>query len=330
VLVGYGAAATVNEVLAHILAGPSHVANVAEVATLELWWAGQTDARARWEVPVDCAVVCGFGADRLGYAFAAGYDAALRSMVPSLASDSADEHGKNDKMAAFCATEEGGNHPRSIRTSLLPTDDGSGWVLRGHKRWVTGGLLAERLLVVGTTGTDERGMNRLRVVRVDARAAGVEIRPMPPPPFTPEIGHAEVAFDGVVISDADVLPGDGYDDYLKPFRTIEDLHINAALLGYLFGVGRRYGWPHGWCERAVGCIAGLRTLALADPKSPAVHVGVAGVLAICGGLLADTEELWPLVAAPERERWERDRALLEVAGKARATRRERAWELLSA
>ena len=39
--------------------------------------------------------------------------------------------------------------------------------------------------------------------------------------FVPEISHAEVELDRVKVSDADVLPGDGYDDYLKPFRTIE-------------------------------------------------------------------------------------------------------------
>ena len=37
-------------------------------------------------------------------------------------------------------------------------------------------------------------------------------------------------------------PG-GYERYLKPFRTTEDCHVLAALLGYLTRVARRYQFP---------------------------------------------------------------------------------------
>src|SRR5262245_25603109 len=95
---------------------------------------------------------------------------------------------------------------------------------------------AQSLLVVASTGNVD-GKNRLRVVRVPANAAGVRIEPAVAP-FVPEIAHARVTLDGVRVSAGDLLPGDGYDDYLKPFRTIEDLHVHGALLGYLIGVAR--------------------------------------------------------------------------------------------
>lgn len=34
---------------------------------------------------------------------------------------------------------------------------------------------------------------------------------------------------------AEVLPGDGYDDYIKPFRTLEDVHVHLALGAFLLG-----------------------------------------------------------------------------------------------
>ena len=51
-----------------------------------------------------------------------------------------------------------------------------------------------------------------------------------------------------------LLPGDGYDVYVKPFRTIEDIHVHAATIAYLVAEGRRRGWPHGWIERAVNLL----------------------------------------------------------------------------
>ncbi len=34
------------------------------------------------------------------------------------------------------------------------------------------------------------------------------------------------------VADDELLPGDGYDDLLKPFRTIEDTHVLAAAVGW--------------------------------------------------------------------------------------------------
>src|SRR5207248_1739833 len=41
-------------------------------------------------------------------------------------------------------------------------------------------------------------------------------------------------------------------------------------------------------------------------------------------LVAEIERAWP--EGDERTRWQRDRGLLQVAGKARAARRDRAWQ----
>jgi acyl-CoA dehydrogenase len=276
------------------------------VDTLAAWSDATRDAREMFAAPVDRALIGGALADRLGFAFAAGYGEALRALVPGLTG-----------ITALCASESGGNHPRAIHTTLANGE------LTGKKTWATVASLASSLLVVASTGTVE-GKNRLRLVRVAANAPGVTLRATSAA-FVPEIPHAEVELDHVRVADADILPGDGYDDYLKPFRTVEDAHVHAALVGYLIAVARRHELRDA-IERLVALALATRAVALADPKVGANHVALAGVIALATDEVARLEAAWP--AGTERERWQRDRLLLQVAGKARAARRERAWQQL--
>src|SRR5690606_24049274 len=88
--------------------------------------------------PLLLALRGGFGADRLGWAFSAGYQAALRALLPSIGPD---------EIVAFGATESGGNRPRHIATAGEALPDG-GWRLNGQKSWITLGTGCTRLLIV--------------------------------------------------------------------------------------------------------------------------------------------------------------------------------------
>ena len=77
--------------------------------------------------------------DRAAWAFATGYQAALRALVPGLA---------DDVLAAFCVTEAGGNRPRDIQTTFRDAGDGT-LSITGAKRWSTLGPESTLLLVVG-------------------------------------------------------------------------------------------------------------------------------------------------------------------------------------
>lgn len=303
--------------LAEIL---SASAEAQPIASLADWWARHQALAARAPRPFDQALLGGFAADRLGYAFASGYQAALRALVPDL---------PPDRVTSLCVTERGGASPKAITTVLAPRGEG-GYRLDGAKRWSTladdGGLF----LVAARLGEDAQGRPALRVARVDARAPGVTVTRMPETPFVPEIPHAELRFDGVLLRDEDLLPGDGYERYVRPFRTVEDLHINAALAGYLLGEARRNAFPRGWIERLAAGVAALHGLAGEDPGSPAVHVALAGLLQRQGALLAELDALWAPGASPAYARWQRDRLLLGVAEGARTQRLARAWERLSA
>jgi hypothetical protein len=287
--------------------------------SLEDWWRQHVGLNSRFTTPVDRAFAGGFLADRLGFAFASGYHAALCCLFPSM---------PPDHRAALCATEAGGAHPRAMQTRLSGGAEGP-LRLSGDKAFVTLGTAAETLFVVASEGVDEQGRNRLRVVMIDAHREGVQFNALPPAPFVPEIPHAELHLREVAVSPKEVLPGDGYSRYLKPFRTTEDCHVHAAFLGWLLQVARRSGWPERVQDEALALAVTCRGLALEPPSSPAVHVALGGALELCQRLVSGLEEQWAQVDAPTRELWVRDKALLGVAGKARAKRREVARQRLA-
>jgi hypothetical protein len=267
--------------------------------------------------PVERAAAGGLAATSLGWAFACGYEAALERLDPG-----ATHEGRT--LAALCATEEGGGHPRAIRTALRARDEG-GWTLTGRKTWVTLGADADVLLVVASAGAGDDGRNRLRIARVPADRAGVRLEPGPPLPFAPDIGHARAAFDAVTVETPELLPGDGYDTYLKPFRTIEDVHVLAAALGWATRIARASRWERAWIDEAIALVVLLQGVA-AMPPAPETHVALAGALSATRRLLAGAP--WDRADAPTREGWERDRPLLDVASTVRAARREAAWRAL--
>jgi len=298
-------------------------ASATECSSVDAWWPRQVTLAAIHERPVESAIAGGFAADRLAWAFCAGYQAALRALIADLPASA---------LASFCVTEAGGNHPRAIQTSLLPDPvHPSQFVLDGHKRWTTLGPDSALLLVaarLGDAATSAR--TALRLVMVRQGAPGVSLHTMSEIRFIPEVAHAEVHFERVSIDARDVLEGDGYARYVKPFRTVEDLHVHAAVLAYLLREARRLGWPRTWIERTLACLYALCAIAPRDASSPATHIALAGALAAGAALVREAEPFWEAAAAdPAAARWQRDRALLSVAHSAREQRRERAWERIA-
>lgn len=270
---------------------------------------------------VERALWGGFHADRLGYAFAAGYEAALGRLF---------EHAGAPRPAgavSLAATEPGGAHPRAIATRLEP--EGSSFVLRGQKTFATLASAADELLVVASRGTTPDGKNDLRVVRVRRDAPGVVVADRPPIPYAPEIPHAVVTLDGVAVDAAAVLPGDGYTAWLKPFRTIEDVHVLAGVVGYLAGVARAHAWDRAILAELVSLGVSLVDVGARDPSAPLTHVTLAGLFSSARRLVASLEDPWRAADAAERERWQRDLPLMLVAENARTKRTETAFAALS-
>jgi len=294
------------------------------IASIDAWWRRhQTAVRPSSpdvaSLPIDQAILGGFAADRVGYAFASGYQAALRALVPDLPAD---------RIASLCMTERGGGHPRAVETRLEAAPAGDTLRVTGRKRWATLSSDAGVLLVAASTGTDEAGKNRLRLVRVESTAPGVTLHPMPAPPFTAEITHAEVQLEGVVVTERDVYPGDGFARYVRPFRTVEDIHVTAAIFAYLIREIRLHDLARSFTERLALALVALRGLAVADPSAPEGHLALAGLLELTRPLLDELSRAWAKTESPAHARWETDRLVLTVGSGARDKRRSRAWELL--
>ena len=280
-------------------------------STLDAVWGSYLSARAGGAAPFHAAVQVAATVDRLGFAFAAGYSAALQHLVPDATLP-----------CALCVTEVDGNHPRAIQTGLAADDTGSGHVLDGAKTFVTFGNMAETLIVAARAGERSDGKPELAVVRIPADRDGVSLTELPPVSFVPEIPHARVEFHHVAVHDGEWMNGDGYLDYVKPFRTVEDIHVFGTAAAYLLGLGQRTQGPPDVMAELAAAIVTLDRLCGVPPLDPHVHVTLHGVSQGLARLFdsAELASVWELAPPEERARWERDRKLLHVAQKAREAR----------
>ena len=285
------------------------------VASLDAWY--ERLSSSPYEAPIDRALWAGFEADRLGYAFVGGYSAALQRLL-----------GKSAPLRlSLCATETGGAHPKAINTKLEKV--GGEMFVRGEKTFATLASKAEELLVVASRGVGSDGKNRLRLVRVKPNANGVTIKDRESTKFAPEIPHSVVTLVNVVVRDEDVLPGDAYTEYLKPFRTIEDAHVLAATLGYVIREARASSFNPALVEGVVPLVIALREIVQRAPLDPIGHIALSGLFVGARRLIAEHHDEWEKAPAATRDWWRRDMALLMIAENARTKRTEAAWQALS-
>ena len=274
-----------------------------------------------WSEPVDMAIAGGFLANCPAYAFATGYWAALYRLMPDLSKIS---------VPALCISEKHGAHPGRIKCRLERSDAnghaGGRWRLNGKKHFVTCAREAELLIVAASTGTDADGKNRLRMALVDRATSGITVRPLEKPiAILPEISHGIVKFSDVEVSGSDILPEDGYLSYIKPFRTIEDLHVLASILGYLLRVASLFDWPNNVKEQMIALLLAIRTTSMADFRTAEIHIATGGVTESFNCLLSNIEEYWNLVDHETQNTWKRDRTVLNIAQTARQKRLVNAW-----
>ncbi|MEM8610161.1 MAG: acyl-CoA dehydrogenase family protein [Myxococcota bacterium] len=281
-------------------------------------WSAFQEGRDRGDSPFVSAVNAAAHTDRLGFAFAVGYPAALESLVPGV-----------EFPAALCVTEAAGNSPRATETTLEPNN--GAFVLRGTKSFVTFGNLATTLIVSARIGVRPDGRPSIVAVRVPAGREGVRLEELPDTPFVPEVPHAAVRFEDVAVSPEERLAGDGYLDYVKRFRTVEDIHVAGATIAYLVGLARRVGAPVASLAGLTADLVALEQLSSQPPLDPRVHVALHGVYSRLETFVSGEEfsAILESAAADERTRWARDQRLLQVAGKAREARFARAIDSIT-
>lgn len=278
------------------------------VQPLEEWFAA-LQGRAGVVAPLSLALLGGRLAATPGLAFLAGYQAALRVLWPSAPSG----------LGALCVTENKSTRPADMHTRL------SDLTLTGRKDFVTAAEAADWLLVAARDEVGDAPVH-LSLAVVYRDSPGVRIEPLPSLPLMPDIGHARLHLDR---ASCERLAGDGWDAYVKPFRSIEDLHVLAAITAWLYGVGQDSAWPQHLQLRLLALLAGCAELTRQCPRAAATHVLLAGLFAQFASLRGEVDAAMAAGPSAWAALWQRDHNLLNIAVSAREKRFARALQTLA-
>ena len=120
------------------------------------WWPRHRAIAAEHAQTIHQAIVGGFVADRVGWAFASGYQAALRALFPDAPAD---------RLCALCVTEADGNSPKAIRSSLRQSENA--WFLNGAKKWTTLGPDGSLFFVAARDEAASKERASIRIAAVD-------------------------------------------------------------------------------------------------------------------------------------------------------------------
>ena len=250
--------------------------------------------------PFDLAVAGGRMMATPGLAFLVGYQAALRMLWPSAPLS----------LGALCATEQ-----RSLRVADMQTRLHD-LRLSGRKDFVTAGDAADWLLIAARSEApgDDPCLS-LAVVYPDE--PGVRVEKLAAIPLMPDVSHGRVFLDNAL---CELLAGDGWDAYVKPFRTLEDIYVLSAMTAWLYGVGQDSGWPQALQLRLLALLAGCAEVSRQAPNNPCGHVLLGGLFAQFEGLKAEINQA--LAEGPPQwaAMWQRDQAVMDLAAGARAKR----------
>lgn len=271
-------------------------------------WYGALLDRLGEVTPFELAVLGGKLAATPGLAFLAGYQGALRLLWPSAP----------QSLGALCVTENRSVRPADMQTRL------GGLSLHGRKDFVTAGNAAEWLLVAAREEAEGESP-RLVLTVVRNGAPGVRIEELKPLPLMPDVPHARLHLDG---AHCERLAGDGWDAYVKPFRSIEDLHVLAAMVAWLYGVGRDCDWPQPLLMRLLGLLCGAAEVSRQCATAPTMHVLLAALFAEFKALKAELDAVFASGPADWAALWQRDQGVLEIASGPRAKRLEKALAAL--
>ena len=250
--------------------------------------------------PFELAVAGGRRMATPGLAFLVGYQAALRMLWPSAP----------PSLGALCATEQRSLRPADMQTRLTDLR------LNGRKDFVTAGDAADWLLVAARS--EEPGETpRLSLAVVYPGEPSVRVEKLPALPLMPDISHGRLHLDGAL---CELLAGDGWDAYVKPFRSLEDVYVLSAMTAWLYGVGQDSGWSQPLLLRLLALLAGCAEASRQPPNNPAGHVLLGGLFAQFDALKGEIDQALAEGSPEWAQMWQRDQGVMQLAAGARAKR----------
>ncbi|MEN0107214.1 MAG: acyl-CoA dehydrogenase [Pseudomonas sp.] len=279
-------------------------------AGLEEWYAALLARLGEGVTPFELALLGGRLAATPGLAFLAGYQGALRALWPSAPWT----------LGAMCVTENRSVRPADMQVRL------EGLSLTGRKDFVTAADSADWLLIAARSELPGTSPQMAMCVAYSG-APGVQVEVLPPLSLMPDISHGRLHLQA---AQCERLPGDGWDAYAKPFRTLEDLHVLTALIAWLNGVGCDNAWAQTLQLRLLALLGSCAEVTRLGMNEPATHLLLAGVFEQFNQLRAEVDHAMTTGQPGWQDLWKRDSSLLEIARAAREKRLQNALASLSA
>ncbi|MFK7980153.1 MAG: hypothetical protein AB8G86_09250 [Saprospiraceae bacterium] len=265
------------------------------------------------EFPFNKAVLGGFTCQQFSFAFMAGYQAALEKMFPTIAPN---------ELKALCVSEAKGGHPKVIQTTLLNHQ------LTGVKTYVTAGSDAAHLLVLCKTTERVDGKPLLKIVHVPKQADNIKVTNFELP-FMKAVKHGKLALDNTKITAEQILEGDGYSQYTKPFRTLEDVCVSAAYQAMLLRQAIDHQWAENLRDQLLLNLYILKNLLSLPPSAKETHLLLSTHERNFENLLPTIEEhISKYASADFKADWEMNKKVIFLGKKLKEVRLAKARAVL--
>jgi len=263
--------------------------------------------------PIDKAITGGFVCQQFSFAFLAGYQAALEKMFPTVAPN---------ELKALCVSEAKGGHPKAIQTTLIDNR------VDGIKTYITAGSDAAHLLVLCKTEEVVNGRPLLKMIHLPSDADNTEISNFELP-FMLEVNHGKLTLKNTQINSNQILQGDGFNDYAKPFRTLEDVCVGAAYQAMLLRQAIEYKWEEEVRDQIILNIHTLKTFLTLPPSDRETHLLLATSEQNLKKLLPKIESNILTHSPPHfKEDWEVNKRIISLGEKMKQVRLSKARTIL--
>lgn len=276
-------------------------------------WFTAYNQSTKEQTPINKAIIGGFMCQQFSFTFMAGYQAALEQMFPMVAPN---------ELKALCVSEAKGGHPKVIQTTLID------YQITGLKTYVTAGSDAAHLLVLCKTAENIGGRPLLKMVYIPQSANDMEVTNFELP-FMKDVKHGKLALNNAKITPSQILDGDGYSQYTKPFRTLEDICVGAAYQAMLLRQALEYQWDENVRDRLLLNIYTLKNILTLPLSAKETHLLLSTQEHNFESLLPIIEEnITKHSSVAFKADWELNKRVIFLGKKLKAVRLAKAREVL--
>jgi len=278
------------------------------------WLAKHQSFTSKYDDSLVRAFVAGAHFRQVSFAFASAYQSALENMFDL----------DRDAIAALCHNEKGVKKPREMQTWVY--EQNGQLMLDSYKSFASGGTDAKTIFV---SAVDQRpdANGDIVLVKLNNEDNRLGLEPLPPLPFVPELAHAKLKQTGIRIQREDILVGDAFSTYVKPFRTEEDLHILAALCGQRLSIALELDQTQ-LAEQYIASAHAILFMQKSDRSAPSTHLTLSGIKQQLTRTFEQQDKLLEDQLPSFAKTWKRDSALLSLAESAQKVRTQKAWQSL--